>query len=99
MPNPEADYQCPNKNIYICEIWVWLKIYSQKLGYIHINKKTSNHHPFSDIVEIRLWLIENTCFIYLVTQIKPVIIKTFNFEFENVSFTKLPKNVNDKTVY
>ena len=40
-------------------------------------------------------------FFYLLLQIKPVITKTFNFKFENVSFTKLltimiMKNFNDK---
>ena len=28
---------------------------------------------------------------HFVNTIKPVIIKTFNFKFENVSFTKLPR--------
>ena len=40
-------------------------------------------------------------FFFLLLQIKPVITKTFNFKFENVSFTKLltimiMKNFNDK---
>ena len=34
---------------------------------------------------------------YLLLQIKPVIIKIFTFKFENVTFTKLPKKINDKT--
>ena len=34
---------------------------------------------------------ENYFFTYLLLQIEPVIIKTFNFKFENVSFIKLPK--------
>ena len=37
---------------------------------------------------------ENYFFTYLLLQIKPVIIKTFNFKFENVSFIKLPKKEN-----
>ena len=38
-------------------------------------------------------LIKTFCFTYLLLQIKPVITKTFNFKFENVSFTKLPKKL------
>ena len=34
---------------------------------------------------------QNYFFTYLLLQIKPVVIKTFNFKFENVSFIKLPK--------
>ena len=37
---------------------------------------------------------ENYFFTYLLLQIKPVIIKTFNFKFENVSFIKLAKKEN-----
>ena len=37
---------------------------------------------------------ENYFFTYLLLQVKPVIIKTFNFKFENVSFIKLPKKEN-----
>ena len=33
MPVPETDYQRPNKNIYISEIWVLLKTNYRKLGY------------------------------------------------------------------
>ena len=40
---------------------------------------------------IQLCLIKTTCFTYLLLKIDPVIIKTLNFKFENVSFTKLPK--------
>ena len=42
---------------------------------------------------------KNYLFHILILQIKPVIIKTFNVKFENLSFTKLPKNINDKTFY
>ena len=44
---------------------------------------------------------ENYFFTYLLLQIKPVIIKTFNFKFENVSFIKLPKKkkITDKICY
>ena len=37
---------------------------------------------------------ENYFFTYLLLQVKPVIIKTFNFKFENVSFIKLAKKEN-----
>ena len=37
---------------------------------------------------------ENYFFTDLLLQIKPVIIKTFNFKFENVSFIKLAKKEN-----
>ena len=36
MPAPETDYQWHNINIYISEIRILLKPYSQKLGYILI---------------------------------------------------------------
>ena len=46
-------------------------------------------------------LVKTFCFFFLLLQIKRVITKTFNFKFENVSFTKLltimiMKNFNDK---
>ena len=37
---------------------------------------------------------QNYFFTYLLLQIKPVVIKTFNFKFENVSFIKLAKKEN-----
>ena len=138
--------ECPNKNIYISEICVLLKTYSQKLcyalkliiliytldcnvfgiykqklakviGYFLLtpsstilptppfpgeklilphfleNKQNLNSHPLCKVGDIQLWLIQTTCFRYLLLQIKPLIIKTFNFKFENVSFTKLLKNI------
>ena len=36
-------------------------------------------------------MINQNCFAYLLLQIRPAIIQTFNFKFENVSFTKLQK--------
>ena len=38
---------------------------------------------------MNLWLIKTTCFTSLL--LNPVITKTINFKFENLSFTKLPK--------
>ena len=35
------------------------------------------------------WLIKTTCFVSVSLQTEPVIIKTINFKFQNVSFTKL----------
>ena len=58
------------------------------------NKQYSNPHPLWKISEIQLWLIKITFFTYLLIQIQSVIIKTFNFTFENVSFTKLPKRIS-----
>ena len=60
------------------------------------NKRNSNPHTLCKVGQIQLQLIKTFCFIYLLLQIKPVIIKTFNFKFENVSFTELPANINDK---
>ena len=37
---PESDYQCPNWNMHTSKIWILLKNYSKKLGYILI--KTCN---------------------------------------------------------
>ena len=36
---------------------------------------------------------QNMCFTHLLLKIDLVIIKTLNFKFENVSFTKLPKKL------
>ena len=36
MSVPETEQQCPNRNIYISEIRILLKTYSQNLGYIHV---------------------------------------------------------------
>ena len=36
MSVPDTDYQCPNRNIYVSEVWTLLKNYSKKLGYIYI---------------------------------------------------------------
>ena len=58
-------------------------------------KQNSNFHTFCKVGEIQP-LIKSTGFTYLLLQIKPVIIKTFNFKFENVPFIKIPKDVNDK---
>ena len=55
------------------------------------NKQNSSLHPLCNVGEIQLWLTKTNSFTYLLLQIKPVIIKTFNFKFENVSFTKLTK--------
>ena len=55
------------------------------------NKQNSSPHSLCNVGEIQLWLTKTNSFIYLFLQIKPVIIKTFNFKFENVSFTKLTK--------
>ena len=57
------------------------------------NKQNPNPHPFGKVGEIQLWLITTTCFTSLLLKIGPLIIKTLNFEFENVSFTKLPKKI------
>ena len=48
------------------------------------NKQSSNPHLICNMGEIQLRLIKTTCFTYLLLQIKPVIIKEFNFKFENV---------------
>ena len=60
------------------------------------NKQKSNPHLLCNVGEVQLWVIKTNCFTHLLLQI---IIKTFNFKFENVSFAKLPKNINDKTCY
>ena len=59
----------------------------------------SNLGPSSlcKVGEIQLWLIKSTCFSYLLLQIKPLITKTLNFKFANVTFTKLHGlNINDQ---
>ena len=58
------------------------------------NKQNSNPHLLWKIEETQLWLNKITFFTYLVLQIQSVIIKTFNFKFENVSFTKLSKRIS-----
>ena len=63
------------------------------LPYFLKNKQNSNPHPFCKVGEIQLWSIKTTCFTYLLLKIDPVIIKTLNFKFENVSFTKLRKRL------
>ena len=64
------------------------------------NKQKSNPHPLCNVGEVQLWLIKTNCFTYLLLQIIiKIIIKTFSFKFEHVSFAKLPKNINDKTCY
>ena len=64
------------------------------------NKQNSNPHPLCDVGKIQLRLINTYCFTYMLLQTNPLIIKSsFNLKSENVSFTKLPKNVNDKTYY
>ena len=55
------------------------------------NKQNSSPHPLCDVGEIQLWLTKTNSFTYLLLQIKPVIIETFNFKVENVSLTKLTK--------
>ena len=55
------------------------------------NKQNWSPHPLCSMGEIQLWLTKTSSFTYLLLQIKPVILKTFNFKFENVSFTKLTK--------
>ena len=55
------------------------------------NKQNSSPHPLCNVGEIRLCLTKTNSFTNLVLQINPVIIKTFNFKFENVSFTELSK--------
>ena len=66
--------------------------FGEKCTLLHIldNKQNSSPHPFCNVEEIQLWLIKTTCVTNLLLQVKPEIIKTFNFKFENVSFTKLP---------
>ena len=53
----------------------------------------SNPHSLCNVGEIQLLLIKTNYFTYLLLQIKPVIIETFTFKFENVAFTKLLKNI------
>ena len=53
------------------------------------NKQNSSPHPLCNKEEIQLWLTNTNFYTYILLQIKPVIIKTFNFKFANVSFTKL----------
>ena len=55
------------------------------------NKQNSNLNPFCKVGDLRLWLLKITCFTSFLLQIKPVIIKTINFKFKNVPFTKLQK--------
>ena len=57
------------------------------------NKQSSNPHLLCNVGYIQLLLIKTTCFTYLLLQIKPVIIKIFNFKFENLSFTKHPQKM------
>ena len=57
------------------------------------NKHNSNPHFVCNVGEIQLSLIKTNCFRYLLLQIKPVIIKTFAFKFENVAFIALPKKI------
>ena len=49
------------------------------LPYFLENKQNSNPHLLCKVGETQLWLIKTTCFTYLLLQIKPVIIKAFNF--------------------
>ena len=71
-----------------------LSLFGEKITIHHVleNKQNSRKHPL-------YWgnpamINQNYFFTYLLLQIKPVIIKTFNFKFENVSFIKLPKKEN-----
>ena len=54
------------------------------------NKQNSNPYLLCKVGKIQLPLIKTTC---LLLQIKLVIIKTFNFKHEHVSFTKLAKHI------
>ena len=57
------------------------------------NEQNSNPNSLCNVAEIQLWLIKTNCFTYLLLKIKPVILKTFVFKFENVAFNKLPKKL------
>ena len=73
-----------------------IRFFREKCTLSHFweNKQNPNPHFLCKVGEIQL--IKATCFTYLPLQRKPVIIEIFNFKFENVSFTKLPKNIIDK---
>ena len=69
-----------------------LPLFYQPLPFFE-NKQNSSPHLFCNVGEIQLWLIKTTCFLYLLLQIRPVNIKTFNIKFENLSFTKLVEKI------
>ena len=73
-----------------------IRFFREKCTLSHFweNKQNPNPHFLCKVGEIQL--IKATCLTYLPLQRKPVIIEIFNFKFENVSFTKLPKNIIDK---
>ena len=63
------------------------------------NKQNSNPYPLCKVREIQQWLIKTICFNNLLFQVKPLLRKKSNFNFGNVSFTKLQKKVNSSTCY
>ena len=62
------------------------------------NKQSSNPYSLWNVGEMQLWLIKTNCLTYFLLQIKLVIIEIFTFKSENVAFTKLLKNIKDKTI-
>ena len=60
------------------------------------NKWSSNLHLLYKFGGDLAMIIQNFYSIYFLLQIKPVIIKTFYFKFQNVSFSKISKNINGK---
>ena len=62
------------------------------------NKQSSNPYSLWNMGEMQLWLIKTNCLTYFLLQIKLVIIEIFTFKSENVAFTKLLKNIKDKTI-
>ena len=76
-------------NLHSSTILLASPFFGEKCSLSHFleNKHNSNPHTLCKVGVIQPWLIKTTCFTYLLLQIKPVIIKTFHFKFENVPFT------------